>query len=709
MMTVRTQVAHTLTLALLSGLSVVAPAAAQDVLVLGTPSTWVYNFDIQSNLMGDGRLARVDIYEIAGATPTSADLAPYDAVLVYAEQQFEDPDGLGDLLADYVDGGGGLVVGAYAFSNGHNLGGRLASGGYVPLTLNGTDSGPTGPQRMERLPYALGIHEVFFGVVQVYGGTGSFHTRGVSVAPGAELLATWQDGDPFVAVKEAGAGRVVALNFFPPSNALAPIFPPARELWDAVYYPPDGSDPIPTTQGATLMVSSIIWTLNQTTTCFNSTILQDLNCNGIDQAYEPPVDPTAFQCDQADPLVNQDWYFDFNNFGCKYEVSGQDQDGDLLGDTPTQVFPDDFSPFPDLVGPTCDNCPMDFNPDQRNIECDGAGDLCDGCPTIEDDGQDLDGDGLPNSCDNCALVPNPGQEDDDYDLVGNACDNCATLPNIDQADGGVPDDSAEGQRPDGVGNICDNCVNKYNAGQTDADSDGVGDVCDNCPSVPNPDQTNSDSDPLGDACDLCPGDGRQNLKDTDGDGVGDICDKCKFDPDPLQTDVDGDGQPDACDSCPLVAGAQADGDGDGTGDPCDNCPDFPNEDQVDVDADGVGDVCDNAVSVFNPGQEDSDFGPNASGQLVPRPDGVGDVIDNCAQIYNPAQEDRDGDAVGDICDNCPSDGNNSQSDSDSDGTGDVCDYRIRGGGAEVKCSVGGVDAGWAAMAALALALRRRRR
>lgn len=694
-------------------------ALAQNVLVLGTPSTWVWDADVQTVLGVDGRITgRIDVFEISHIDPKPEDLAGYDAVLTYTENPYNNPDVVGDVLADFVDAGGGLVVMAHAFSQSHAIGGRLVADGYLPFTTNGADSGVAGPMAMNRLPDPLGIHEIFLSVIRVYGGFGAFHSTGIQATPGVTVLAEWENGEPFAAVKEVGSGRVVGLNFFPPSNLFAPQYPPARNNWDFIAFP-ENADPFFTTQGGTLMVSSLMWSIGNTNTCYNSTIIQDLNCNGIDISFEGDLDPLRPMCDTADVTRNQDWYYDYDRFGCEFDTLSNDQDGDLLGGTPTQIFPDSpfGGPFPDLVGPTCDNCPDNYNPDQRDIECDGSGDLCDPCPTIPQT-QNTDGDFPFDECDNCPGTPNDDQLDDDYDIVGNACDNCFEVYNPDQADNGdtaLPDDDpdledAESPNglPDGVGNICDNCINDYNPGQSDADGDGIGDICDNCPFAPNVDQRNSDffdrdgdgdpeGDPLGDACDPCPFDPRFEPKDKDQDGVGDRCDRCPLDADPLQTDVDSDGVGDACDNCPLTIGSQADTDGDGVGDSCDVCPGSPDVDQLDADADGVGDVCDVCIALFDPDQLDSDR------------DGTGDLCDVCDGLFNPAQADRDGDGIGDECDNCPSVTNASQVDSDGDLIGDDCDYQARGGGAEVSCSTGAGVPGWTLGAAGALVLLRRRR
>ena len=151
---------------------------------------------------------------------------------------------------------------------------------------------------------------------------------------------------------------------------------------------------------------------------------------------------------------------------CRADDSGADQDGDTVVDA-------------------LDNCPVDPNEDQLDLDVDGVGDVCD---------DDRDGDGHENTEDNCPDVANSGQEDVDTDDIGDACD--------DDIDG------------DGHDNESDNCPFDPNEDQLDSDGDGVGDACtddtdsdgvpdgeDNCPDVPNEDQADFDNDGAGDACD----------------------------------------------------------------------------------------------------------------------------------------------------------------------------------------------------------------
>ncbi len=283
-----------------------------------------------------------------------------------------------------------------------------------------------------------------------------------------------------------------------------------------------------------------------------------------------------------------------------------------------------------------DNCPIDPNTDQKDVDGDGLGDVCD---------DDDDNDQVPDSTDNCPLTPNANQNDQDNDGKGDACDtdrdgdgvlntvdNCPTTENADQLDA----------NNNGIGDACD----------ADADQDGVVDELDNCPADANPDQLDTDSDKQGNVCDT----------DDDNDGLTDS-EEAEKGTNPLKADTDNDGVNDKNDAFPIDPSETKDTDGDGTGDNADNnkdtdshidsednCPLINNEDQLDTDSDGKGDVCDN---------DDDGDGVNDSADAFP---------------LDPAEsQDQDGDQIGDKADNCPLTSNNDQADSDQDGKGDVCD------------------------------------
>jgi len=153
-----------------------------------------------------------------------------------------------------------------------------------------------------------------------------------------------------------------------------------------------------------------------------------------------------------------------NSEPVSWQFTVEDPDG-------TPVLDTDLDGIPDAE----DNCKLAANPQQRDIDGDGIGDLCD---------MDIDGDGVPNDVDNCPFVPNPDQTDSDQDGAGDTCE---------------PEADGDG---DGVSNAVDNCPLTANPNQDDQDQDGIGDVCDNdldgdgirndldnCPDMANPDQS----------------------------------------------------------------------------------------------------------------------------------------------------------------------------------------------------------------------------
>ena len=661
------------------------PAMAYDALVLGSPSFESWNVDVRDKIHCVGAFDKVDFIYTATTTPTLSDLQAYDAVFVYTELALADAAALGDALADYSDGGGGVVVAAGAcMSTTANLEGRFVDEGYMPFTL-GTLANP-GAMGMET-DAAYVDHLMLWGA-NLWEGGQSIHCSGIAADNGAEVLASWDNGEPMVFAREDGTQRVAGLNFYPPSSDAA------ATGWDAA------------TDGDWLMSSALLWTLGfeypTASACIQDTIEQDLNCNTIDFADEELIDTSDSDCPQLDPVtgdpwVSNDYYFDNKSFGCLYPTGEMDEDGDGLSFGTVELYVEG-SDFPALqVALICDNCPEDANLDQKDIDCDGVGDLCDNCLAVTNTDQaNADEDCWGDECDNCVDDINDDQSDLDSDGAGDPCDNCPDTPNPDQADSEKPD-------PDGVGDICDNCPLDYNPNQSDLDADEVGDECDNCLTVKNPGQVDSDQDGYGDDCDTCPLFAHADLTDSDGDGVGDVCDNCPAEANAAQRDDDFDNWGNTCDNCPNYQNdAQWDADLDGVGDECDVCWQTPDPDQVDVDGDGFGDLCDNCPDFANDEQRDRDD------------DGFGDVCDYCPDLPTLTNVDKDGDGVGEDCDNCLNLYNPDQLDADDDGYGDACDGNALRGGGQIplagqgmSCNSNPAPLGWLALLIPLGFLRRR--
>lgn len=707
-------------LGLASTLALTVPAAAQDLLIIGAPDPNGFgdNELVKDMLANTGEFAYVEAYDISNGTPELRYLENFHGVLVYSEIPFPNADVLGDVLADYVELGHGVVVGGGALQSGTAIGGRFVEASYLPVTiglrnvstlLGFLDQDPGD----EWLVGPISGHESVYGVNVVLSGDQFSPTTtravGLTERPGTNVTAVWDDGEPAIVVREPsdpGIGRTAAVNL----NHLGFVYDLNGD--GAPDYHPNGW----VGDGDRAFSSPVLWVMKYQKpfgTLENVDIFQDLDCDGTDVREELEVDPTDPLCNQRiDPATGQpypydDYYYDYESHGCEIWLGADDVDGDQLVGfiSPLATITDPITGFTRPIGqPTvltpdgqvaststleCDNCPVDFNPDQLDIDADEIGDLCDNCPYTPNRDQANncpvvpdDGDTIGTACDNCDCVYNPDQYDNDRDAVGNVCDNCINTFNSDQADS---DFCPEILGPDGWGDACDNCPLDCNPGQGDIDFDQVGDDCDNCDLVPNPDQANADSageglEKLGDACDPCPNDPNAGINepDEDLDGVGDSCDNCQNIPNPDQLDADLDEIGDACDNCTLFSNVlQTDQDLDLVGDACDVCPEAADPDQADRDGDRVGDTCDGCPDVFDAGVVDSDQ------------DGVTDVCDLCLFVESFPNADRDGDLVGDPCDNCPDLVNPHQEDADGDGSGDLCDpYVIRGGGEVVQgCSV----------------------
>ena len=187
--------------------------ATSHIAVVGADGTGMLLDDVALYLINSGKFASVTTINGYVFTPTLSELLMYDAVLVFSWRwwYWDDPTGLGYVLANFVDAGGRLMVAFFANATGRDwqISGRFDSQNYwlIQPTNYELDSF-----------YSMGTvydstHPVMLNVNSVI--SGSKLMSGAGVNPGATLLADFTDGTPLVAVKEENGNRRVDISFLP--------------------------------------------------------------------------------------------------------------------------------------------------------------------------------------------------------------------------------------------------------------------------------------------------------------------------------------------------------------------------------------------------------------------------------------------------------------------------------------------------------------
>lgn len=192
--------------------------------------------DVRDKLMGTGMFNSCAIFNATafGATPTLAQLQPYDAVIVWSNDSFQNAVLLGDVLADYVDQGGGVVVSLFANTSTNParfLQGRWQTGDYIAIPQNGgfnEGPGQLGAVLLPDHPIMSGV-ETFvtrWGVNAqgiIFGG---YRPNNTTLTPGSTKVALWNTGATLVALTPNP--KVVELGFHPVSSDVN-----GNAYWDA--------------------------------------------------------------------------------------------------------------------------------------------------------------------------------------------------------------------------------------------------------------------------------------------------------------------------------------------------------------------------------------------------------------------------------------------------------------------------------------------
>ena len=187
------------------------------VAILGAERDADWREDVRSKIESSGFFTRVvdrPVY-FAYPVPTLDELQEYSAVFAYSDNRFNDIEELGNVLADYVDAGFGVVMAADGFATDFGIEGRLVSEHYLPFGQGDFSSG----QNLTLIANEP-QHPLLEGVNSFKGGSGSYHEAPLGLNPGATLVAHWSNGEPLVGAKHTAGGRTVGLNLFPMSSDL---------------------------------------------------------------------------------------------------------------------------------------------------------------------------------------------------------------------------------------------------------------------------------------------------------------------------------------------------------------------------------------------------------------------------------------------------------------------------------------------------------
>lgn len=172
-------------------------ASALDVLIAAADDQATV---MAAELLQQPQIAKVDWYDTSVSTPTLDELSAYDVVLTWTNYAHAAPTALGNVLADYIDGGGKVIFGVFSFYSTSELSGRIVD--YLPLLS--ADLGnhySAGSLEIVEPPHLI--------MRNVTTATDQYRDYTI-LAPEAELIARWDDGENFVAIK----GNMIAINSY---------------------------------------------------------------------------------------------------------------------------------------------------------------------------------------------------------------------------------------------------------------------------------------------------------------------------------------------------------------------------------------------------------------------------------------------------------------------------------------------------------------
>jgi hypothetical protein len=171
---------------------------------------------VRSALASTGALggATIRYVDTASSTPSLATLQQYSAVLAWTDYPPQNATALGNVLAQYVDGGGALVISTYSTSSSWAIAGNIQTTGYDPFQVEPPGFGWAGSgTTYHSLTSYTPSNSLFAGIT----GTPTYWTNAnyvnAPLSTGASLLGTDSFGNRVIAVNSKN--NVVGITIYP--------------------------------------------------------------------------------------------------------------------------------------------------------------------------------------------------------------------------------------------------------------------------------------------------------------------------------------------------------------------------------------------------------------------------------------------------------------------------------------------------------------
>ena len=171
----------------------------------GPPTT------LQNEILAEPGVTGVDLFDAFSGTPTLQQLQQYNIVYAFSNNGWFDATAMGNVLADYQDAGGIVVVSTFAWDNRGPwlLAGRWITDGYSPYNSTSQTNFTSNTANITQPGHPL---------MQGVSSLTSFFRDGVTLTGGAASVAVWTDGPPAVSYQTHTGTTAVGINAYLGSN-----------------------------------------------------------------------------------------------------------------------------------------------------------------------------------------------------------------------------------------------------------------------------------------------------------------------------------------------------------------------------------------------------------------------------------------------------------------------------------------------------------